>query len=527
MNVTTVTQQQEKADVLSAINDDASVSLMKANLPRGAFRNNEAVVSELRAFQQYPQIDKAETKRLTGIVQEELRFFLKEKLLTPSVIERVITEQLSEKAYEQVVPFYQESREAFSRWKEESYKHAFGTNVGEGADTRWEEYLATLEATAESILSVIPKNDFGNLLPAMNFYMRDLSLFGDSARSPQDSGLQASYQSLIDTYKELFPEYERFEPKVLDMLREFGQMNENNQRSLATTLKVDTSALYDISSKVEQWEISASYKIDLFQERYEAVCRSEARYDEAHQACTTGNWPLAAKFAKDGVREFALPASDLTELFAAACTGLTRASRNFDPSSGFAFSTYAVWDIQKAISTAAKQIIEKVHIPKGVSQIISKIDSFEREYRKKNEDFPSEEVILSQLSEIASPDAIQNANEVRKRKAISLSDSSNHAVRDEIFSRGALDNSFERRDYQDTLRKAIPKALESLSVRDREIVVLRFGLSDSAQAREYSTDEIAQHYGLTRQRIHQIVKKGLLQLQSEDSLISLHEALEN
>jgi len=290
-------------------------------------------------------------------VQEELRFFLKEKLLTPSAIERVIPEQLSEKAYEQVAPFCQESREAFSRWKEESYNHATVEHAREEASTRWEEYLATLEATAESILSVLPKNDFGNVLPAMNFYMRDLSLFGDSPMSPQESVLKASYQSLVDTYEELFPEYERFEPKALEMLREFGQMNENDQSALSQTLKADTSALYDLSSKVEQWEISASYKIDFFQARYEAVCRSEERYDEAHQACTTGNWPLAAKFAKDGVREFALPATDLSELFAAACMGLTRASRNFDPSSGFAFSTYAVWDIQKAISTAAKQII--------------------------------------------------------------------------------------------------------------------------------------------------------------------------
>ena len=202
--------------------------------------------------------------------------------------------------------------------------------------------------------------------------------------------------------------------------------------------------------------------------------------------------------------------------------GLTRASRNFDPSSGHAFSTYAVWDIQKEISMAARQIKEKVYMPRRISELMGSIDRAEKSYMNTNGDLPTEEVLFSQLSGMASQEALQNAFHARKQNSFSLSDSSNDVVRDEVSSRGSCDASCEQNDLRDVLNSGIQNALANLSEREKNIVMLRFGLSDKAEAREHMPVEIAGHYGLARQRIHQILKKVLLQLQEDEALIALN-----
>lgn len=517
-----MTSQQETLRSLPADNEDTSVLFKKETFPRRESLSNDVVSSEISSFQQHKRIDKGETKRLTGIVQDELKFFLREKLLTPTAIEQVIIEQLSDTQREYVEPYYQESKEAFRRWREASYDAPSSQYAQEQVSARWQEYLTVLEATAEATLALLPTNDYGNLKPAMNFFIRDLSLFGSHSTPSQEQDLQSSYQELVDSYRQLFPDHKRFCQETVDMLRELSPQNEREE-ILEPLGDVDTySELCAFSKRMKEWESAASYRIDSFQERYEAVRSSEERYDKAHQACTVGNWPLAAKFAKDSVEQFALPASDLPELFAAACMGLTRASRNFDPSSGHAFSTYAVWDIQKEISMAARQIKEKVYMPRRISELMGSIDRAEKSYMNTNGDLPTEEVLFSQLSGMASQEALQNAFHARKQNSFSLSDSSNDVVRDEVSSRGSCDTSCEQNDLRDVLNSGIQNALANLSEREKNIVMLRFGLSDKAEAREHMPVEIAGHYGLARQRIHQILKKVLLQLQEDEALIALN-----
>ncbi|HBE50635.1 MAG TPA: hypothetical protein DDW76_18000, partial [Cyanobacteria bacterium UBA11369] len=59
------------------------------------------------------------------------------------------------------------------------------------------------------------------------------------------------------------------------------------------------------------------------------------------------------------------------------------------------------------------------------------------------------------------------------------------------------------------LREELDNLLESLSPRDRQILHMRYGLDDG---REKTLEEIGQHFGLTRERIRQIVSKTLNKL---------------
>jgi RNA polymerase primary sigma factor len=59
------------------------------------------------------------------------------------------------------------------------------------------------------------------------------------------------------------------------------------------------------------------------------------------------------------------------------------------------------------------------------------------------------------------------------------------------------------------LRERMAEVLRSLAPREREVLDLRFGLSDG-QPR--TLDEVAKRYGITRERIRQIEARGLLKL---------------
>jgi RNA polymerase primary sigma factor len=59
------------------------------------------------------------------------------------------------------------------------------------------------------------------------------------------------------------------------------------------------------------------------------------------------------------------------------------------------------------------------------------------------------------------------------------------------------------------LKERIAEVLRSLTPREREVIELRFGLKDGTPR---TLDEVAQSYGITRERIRQIEARSLSKL---------------
>jgi RNA polymerase primary sigma factor len=72
-------------------------------------------------------------------------------------------------------------------------------------------------------------------------------------------------------------------------------------------------------------------------------------------------------------------------------------------------------------------------------------------------------------------------------------------------------------DHQ-LLRERIGEVLRCLPPRYREVIELRFGLKDG---RQWSLDELARRYGVSRERIRQIESRGLDKLRQPDRSASL------
>ena len=59
------------------------------------------------------------------------------------------------------------------------------------------------------------------------------------------------------------------------------------------------------------------------------------------------------------------------------------------------------------------------------------------------------------------------------------------------------------------MREQLEEVLETLTVREKKVLELRFGLEDG---RSRTLEEVGQHFGVTRERIRQIEAKALRKL---------------
>ena len=73
------------------------------------------------------------------------------------------------------------------------------------------------------------------------------------------------------------------------------------------------------------------------------------------------------------------------------------------------------------------------------------------------------------------------------------------------------------------LREQLDEVLETLTVREKKVLELRFGLEDG---RSRTLEEVGQHFGVTRERIRQIEAKALRKLRHPSRSKRLKDFLE-
>jgi RNA polymerase primary sigma factor len=72
------------------------------------------------------------------------------------------------------------------------------------------------------------------------------------------------------------------------------------------------------------------------------------------------------------------------------------------------------------------------------------------------------------------------------------------------------------------LREQIQHALEGLSERERQVLELRFGLTDG---KDHTLEEVSRYFNVTRERIRQIEAKALRKLRHPTRSRSLKDYL--
>ena len=241
--------------------------------------------------------------------------------------------------------------------------------------------------------------------------------------------------------------------------------------------------------------------------------------EAAHKQLVQSNLRLVVALA----RRYVGRGMALLDLIQEGNVGLMRAVERFDYRRGFKFSTYATWWIRQAISRAIADQGRTIRMPIHVLDAVNKLTRTQRELTQVYgraptldelaEDLDLEVTRVAELRRIAQ-DTVSLETPVGEDEDGTLGD----LVEDVDSERPADAAAFT------SLQDQLAQALEGLNDRERQVLIMRFGLADG---RMRTLEEVGSHFKVTRERIRQLETKALAKLRHPDKSGRLEGFLES
>jgi RNA polymerase primary sigma factor len=241
--------------------------------------------------------------------------------------------------------------------------------------------------------------------------------------------------------------------------------------------------------------------------------------DAAHKQLVQSNLRLVVALA----RRYVGRGMALLDLIQEGNVGLMRAVERFDYRRGFKFSTYATWWIRQAISRAIADQGRTIRMPIHVLDSVNKLTRAQREMTQAMGRAPSMEELAFELD--LDPGRVAEL----QRIALDTVSLETPVGEDEDGTLGDLVEDLESDRPPDvatfsSLQDQLAMALEGLNEREREVLIMRFGLADG---RMRTLEEVGSHFKVTRERIRQLETKALAKLRHPDKSHKLEGFLEN
>ena len=190
--------------------------------------------------------------------------------------------------------------------------------------------------------------------------------------------------------------------------------------------------------------------------------------------------------------------------------GLMKAAGRFDYTKGYKFSTYATWWIQQSITRAIADKARIIRLPIHMIESLGKIRRATIDLTTELGHTPTKQEIAYRLGI-----SVNKLTSIIKSalSTISMETPANSSEDSSKIADFIVDDSTitpDSRVSQENLFEDIRKMLSQLSPKERDVLILRYGLDSNGTKK--TLDEIGSQYGVSRERIRQIENRAIAKL---------------
>lgn len=213
-------------------------------------------------------------------------------------------------------------------------------------------------------------------------------------------------------------------------------------------------------------------------------------------------------------RRFLRPGMELMDLIEEGNLGLLQAIDKFDPTKGYRFSTYAIYWIEQCIRKYIEEQSSSIKIPSHAWGNLKRWFRAWNELKEQNGREPSlqemaKELDLSDRQVKSIMDTLSAAKGIDSLATVVHGE--DEMTLEDVLSDDGKGNPHDVFLQQEDQR-SIKKSMADLNDRDRQVVIMRYGLDDNDPK---TLGEVAETLGLSRERVRQIENRAIRMLRRE------------